>query len=294
MLKIILYTFCFIWTFNLYSEFENSYTFLKMPETGSAEITSLSGISVADGLLSVYANPAGFSSYNSKGILISDTENLADTRKFSLFYGSSMKYFNFIGGIKYFYLKTPINDNINYNAYSFNTLFSKKLFNTIECGITLKYIYSSIFTYTASLFLINTGVNYKTEIPMILGSKKNFTAGLFIKDIGIAVKNYNKDENIPYEVNFGIKYLYITSKVFESHILVNYNSRNIFSAGINFKIFQLINTGLFYKKYAANDYIFIDIGVKFYLKNFYYGFYYNIGVINDLSNTHSISLSIEL
>ncbi len=306
MRKILIFVFLFFIPCVIYSKFANTYEFLNIPETGINEIASQCGSAIVEGIESVYCNPAGFAENKSKNIIFSDTENIGNTRKLSLFYGDKARFFNYALGVKYFYLKECItfnNSGVNYNSYSINFLIShniKFIKKHLNYGINLKFIKSTIWNYHSSLILFNIGVIYKMCIPLLMGkvSKENFTTGISIQNVGFIIKSYNQEEKIPLIVNVGFKYKIVHSNNFDTSIFINYSynilAQKYLSSGLKLNLFNFIFLSCAYKFGNFINPISTGVGLNYRLNKTNYGFYYTLMPVKDLDCIHTVSLIISL
>ncbi len=283
----------------LFSEFVNTYEFLNIPESGRADIISESGITTPTGIISVYGNPAGYAKNQSTDLIFSDTENIGDTRKLSLFYGSGFNYFNYIIGIKYFYLKEALyynNNEIAYNSYTLESTFAKNIFKNFDIGISFIYFSSRIYHYTTSGILLNCGIIYHFFVPYIgEGKKRNFSVGFYIKNIGYLFSHYyNEAERLNFKYSGGIKYAFFQLKNFSSTINFSslYYNKFYFAPGINFTIFKFFTITTGYKIKSNPNLFTIGISIKTEQKETLYNLNYSIISESALNPVHSISLII--
>ena len=306
MKRIIIITIILlIFRVGLISKIVNTYDFLNIPETGRNEIASGSGKAVADDISSIFGNPAGFGGNQKRSIMLSDTENIADTRKISLFFGDSLNIFNYIVGLKYFYLNDPIitsYDKIEYKQYSLDLLLAKKLnmLKGINFGLHIQYISSQIGIYKSSLILFHTGVSYPFALPCIIGknSRNKSIIGAGIYNIGNVIEAYNNKEDIPVKINTGVKYRWLNLGYLNSDILGDYinNSSDFsyFTIGIKAYLFKIISLS-FANQFndSINSYS-IGVGLSHTFKAIEYEFNYTMMPVDKLEDIHLISIRVRL
>ncbi|MBN1897957.1 MAG: hypothetical protein JW827_04200 [Spirochaetes bacterium] len=286
-----------------FAGFVHTFDFLNIPESGINEIASTSGLATYNGIASVFGNPAGFAEANSRGIILSDTENIGDTRKLSVFYGAPARYFNFIAGVKYFYMKDSIqynNSDLDYNSYSVNLLlarilpFAKKL----NFGLNIDYTGSSLADSSSSLLLFHTGFLYHLGLPVIAGlkDKNNVGLGVGLRNLGFSLQSYNKDETVPLTVNTGLKYRFINFNKFATSFYVNYSYNTVGEQypafSMVFDLFRMLSLSAAYKMNDSVNPLSMGVGVDLSYQKLSYGFYYSIMPVSDFSFVHTISLVI--
>ncbi len=288
MKRTIIY-FIIILNFGLLkAEYRYSYSFLNVLESGNIEINSKAGVSTIEGIDAVYGNPSGFADNTYKVIEFSFTENIGDTRKFSLFYGFPFKGFNFITGVKYFYLKEPVivsEREINYDAFEFLTLLAKKI-RFIKAGIKINGIYSRIGDYNSFLLLLSAGIQMRII--------KKLTGGIFIENTGFNIKKYFQKENLPVSYNAGVSWDGIKIKFIDLKVFLNlrYEEEFTLSEGVKILFYKKIFTG-FGITHTNNQNIFtLGTGGLLESKKTGYEIHYSIKLISGLENIHYVSLTI--
>ncbi|MDD5066565.1 MAG: hypothetical protein PHF84_05915 [bacterium] len=285
--------------------YENTYDFLNIPESGITELVSGSGHSTIEGIGSVYGNPAGFSGNRDRNVLFSDTEGLGDTRKMGLFYGQSLKPFNIIAGLRYFYLKDEIKTdtkNIGYKSYSMDVSLSRKFaqLRDLETGLHISYAGSRLGTYNASLLLFDAGFQYKLTVPYIgsMSLKKNLGLGLSVNRIGFSLKSYGEEEQVPLIVSGGFKYQYLQLPFLLSRVLVNYlydtAAAGTISIGMGFTLFSLVELSLGYRTGDTLNPLSMGLGIRYLLNHTEYRLDYTIMPAGDFSPVHLISLIVSI
>ncbi|MBU1075686.1 MAG: hypothetical protein KKH98_00235 [Spirochaetes bacterium] len=283
----------------------NTYDFLNIPESGFTEIASKSGSATADGIVSVFGNPAGFGGIQSRSVLFSDTENLGDTRKVSLFFGQPLDPVNFVIGVKYFYLKDPIiseGRTIVYDHYAVNLLLARELpfVKGLRIGLKADYVESRIASMRSSLVLFGAGAEYGLSLPVLagIGSQENFTMGLSLHNIGLAFDDYNTSEDIPARISAGIRYGFIntgsvSAKVFGNYIY-QFISDDIPAAGMTLTLFSLVDLSAGYRFNNDLNPLSLGIGFQYRAEEAGYRFNYTLMPISDLEDVHLVSFMVQL
>lgn len=86
--------------------------------------------------------------------------------------------------------------------YAFNIAWSKKLYEGIQAGVTLKTVYSKLESYSATGLMADIGMHYNSP-------SNHFSAGLVIKNAGMQLSTYTSGnrEPLPFEIQAGFSYL---------------------------------------------------------------------------------------
>lgn len=86
--------------------------------------------------------------------------------------------------------------------YSFNLAWSKKLYEGIQAGVTLKTVYSKLESYNSTGLMADIGMHYQSP-------SNHFSAGLVIKNAGMQLSTYTDGnrEPLPFEIQAGFSYL---------------------------------------------------------------------------------------
>ncbi|NLA23359.1 MAG: type IX secretion system protein PorQ [Bacteroidales bacterium] len=187
---------------------DNTFEFLNIPPT--ARLSSLGGNNVSifdyDPSL-VYANPALMHSYMDNMLHLSYNNYIADI---NFAYASYIKDFENIGtfgGSIYFlnYGKFihadetgAILGNFTASDYVFDVSYNRPLMERLYAGASLKFIYSSMFTYFSSGLAADLGLHYFSGDSL-------FSAGLAFKNLGSQLKPYylGNYEHLPYDLQIG-------------------------------------------------------------------------------------------
>lgn len=81
---------------------------------------------------------------------------------------------------------------------SLNTFYSHNLSEKWRGGLSLKFLYSSLESYTSLALAVDAGLSY-------YDSEKEFSAAIALKHIGVQLKAYDKDrQKIPWDIQLGI------------------------------------------------------------------------------------------
>jgi hypothetical protein len=86
--------------------------------------------------------------------------------------------------------------------YSFNIAWSKKLYEGIQAGVTVKTVYSKLESYQSTGLLADLGMHYQSP-------SHHFSAGLVVKNAGMQLSTYYGEnrEPVPFEILAGFSYL---------------------------------------------------------------------------------------
>jgi hypothetical protein len=184
-----------------------SYSFLKLPS--DAFTTSVGGQSVApiSNDPSLYLNnPALNDSIKKQYLKINFAPLWAVTSSSTITYG---KKFNKLGNIsaslQYLNYGTfqgtdaagNLTNSFNANDFALTIGHARKV-NNISIGANLKFVGSSVDTYSAYAVLVDFGGYFKHP-------KKEISYGLAIKNMGARIKNFtqNDNQNLPFDVQMG-------------------------------------------------------------------------------------------
>ena len=187
----------------------NTYEFLNIPPT--ARLASLGGnnISLFDNDPSVvFANPALMHESMDNVLNISYNNYISDI---NFAYAGYVKHFDKYGtfGGSIYYLNYGnfihadengiISGNFKASDYVFNLSYNRPLYERLYAGASLKFIYSSMYTYFSSGLAVDLGLHYFSKDSL-------FTAGLAVKNMGAQLKPYypGNYENLPYDLQLGV------------------------------------------------------------------------------------------
>ncbi len=231
----------------------------------------------ASGLNALQWNPAGLYSAGSSEIEFSHLSGLddIDTEFFGFLWKKSEKNIfavsvlsNNIGGIEQRTHPTDEPDGI-ISSHDFYTGFSYAtvIYGKYEVGITAKYLYQKIFTYSAKGYAADIGIKYNLpEYDLVVGAAlKNigslgelksekpempamFSAGLLYKIPVIQDSDHEFNMTADFQMYFsaddhaaaGLEYIFRNSFSIRGGYVSNYEERGIsFGGGINYKIYLL-------------------------------------------------------
>lgn len=289
----------------VHAAYENSFDFLSIPESGVTEIASGSGLSTIEGIGSVLGNPAGFASSAQKSLMISDTENIADTRKIGLFFGQKLPPFNIIGGIRYFYLKDGVefgNRKLDYDSITLDVLLARtfRLLGWLDTGLHVSYASSSVGTYGSSLLLFQPGFMLGVNPPVLGKSlrRKSMLLGLYLSGLGLTLGSGGAKENPPMALQAGLTYHFLQIKYAASALFVNYIQDFVASgsprAGMRFSLFGFLDLSAAYRFDSSVSPVSFGLGVNYVLGSNEYRFGYTVMPVPDLDPVHCISLIVNI
>lgn len=189
----------------------NTFEFLNLP--AASRIAALGGnhISVLDNDINLsFQNPAVLNEEMKNSIGFNYAPYFADIHFGYAVYGFKVKQagmfstgMQFINYGQFFQTDETGVKTGTFSAaeYAFNLSWSKKLFEGIQTGVTLKTVYSKLESYSASGLMADLGFHYQSN-------SNHFSAGVLIKNVGKQLSTYNGiSEPLPFEVQAGFSYL---------------------------------------------------------------------------------------
>lgn len=194
---------------NVFSQTEMpAYDFLNV--NASARGSALAGAfdTYTDDPNVMFYNPATLSTMTQKKLSAGFGKYLLDINFGSAAYAQQYKDIGWFGvGVKYFdygtFDYTDENGVTNGSTFGANDLmlsvgYSNLLYNTVNYGVTLKYIHSKIATYSSSAMAVDIGLMYL--IP-----SENMSLSLSVNNLGSQLNSYiDVKEKLPLDVRFGI------------------------------------------------------------------------------------------
>lgn len=194
---------------NLFSQTEiPAFDFLRV-ETG-AKASSLAGAfdTYTDDPNAMFYNPASLSTITKSKVSAGFGKYLLDMNFGTLAYAQKYKDIGWFGiGIKYFdygsFDRTDKNGVATGEIFNANDLmlslgYGNYIYEKVNYGITLKYIYSGIAEYRSSAFAIDFGMQY--HIP-----SSQFSLSLGVNNLGGQLSSYiSTKEKLPLDIRVGI------------------------------------------------------------------------------------------
>lgn len=190
----------------------NAFEFLNLPAV--ARIAALGGnhISVLDNDINLsIQNPAILNSSMKNSLSFNYAPYFADINFGYAVYGFEVKKAGMLAaGVQFInygeFDRTDETGNktgtFSAAEYSFNVAWSKKLYQGIQTGVTLKTVYSKLESYNATGVMADIGMHYQSP-------SNHFSAGLVIKNAGMQLSTYTDGnrEPLPFEIQAGFSYL---------------------------------------------------------------------------------------
>lgn len=210
MFRVIRYLILFIpeW---LFAQTGGGQSFSMLSHQPNARIAAMGGSAIASfekdiGL--AIQNPALLRSSQSGQTSLSHAFYFADVQAGSVMYGyASDSNQAFAGSLQYVsygnFEKTSANGEVlgSFTAgdYSLGVMYSKKLTSKLQLGTQLKFIYSSLESYTSTAIAVDAGITWHDPVSL-------WTYSLVLSNIGKQLKSYTpgNSEDIPLNLQAGI------------------------------------------------------------------------------------------
>lgn len=189
-------------------ESQEVYSFLRLPV--SAHVAALGGDNITlsdDDPTLVFANPALINQVSDKSLNLNFMTYMEGSKSASASFTKGYKdratwsvgaqYMDY-GSMK----ETTINNedlgNFSAKDIALAGTFAYKLSNTINGGITARFISSSIASYSSAAIAVDLGLNYTDSIS-------SWSVSLVAKNLGGQIAAYDDEfERIPLDIQFGI------------------------------------------------------------------------------------------
>lgn len=297
-------------TINIQSQTEiPAFDFLRV-ETG-AKASSLAGAfdTYADDPNAMFYNPASLSTITKSKVSAGFGKYLLDMNFGTMAYAQKYKDIGWFGiGIKYFdygtFERTDENgiatgEAFNANDLMFSVGYGNFIYEKVNYGITLKYIYSGIAEYKSSAFAVDFGLQY--HIP---SSQLSLSFG--INNLGSQLSSYiSKKEKLPLDIRVGISKrlehtpvrLNVTfAKLNESREKIIQHLKS-FSIGAEFIFSDYVSARIGYDNESRQDMklgtslgisgFSTGLGIRFAEK---YVFDYSLNSLGKVGSTHRVNL----
>lgn len=184
------------------------YDFMKLP--GSAHAATLGGDNISipdDDITMVFQNPALITGASDKTVALQYMNYMSGCNNASAAYKSSIKekYHIAVGATLMNYGKIPERDasNNSLGEFSANEFFiagtlAYDLIKNLSGGISLKYVYSNIASYSSMAVAADLGLSW--YLP-----ETEWSLALVVKNLGGQVKAYSDDfEKLPLNLQLGV------------------------------------------------------------------------------------------
>jgi hypothetical protein len=204
--KIILLTVSII-SANVFAQERPTYDFLKVDPNARASALGGAFETYTDDPNVMFYNPAGLSTMTKKQVSAGFGKYLLDINYGTVSYGMKYKNAGWLGvGIKYFNYGTfdyadengATGGTFGANDFMLSLTYSNYVYEKINYGVSIKYIYSKIDKYNSSGLGIDFGFLY--VIPW-----QELNLALSINNFGLQLDKYDQTtEKLPLDVRFGI------------------------------------------------------------------------------------------
>jgi hypothetical protein len=190
-----------------FSQDQPAYDFLKVDPSARASALAGAFETYTDDPNIIFYNPAGLSTIQGKRVSASFGKYLLDinfgTASFNMKYkdlgwfGLGVKYFNY-GSFDYMDENgTATGGSFSANDLLFSLGYSNYLYDEVNYGVNVKYIYSSIADYKSSAIAFDFGLMYL--IP-----SQQVSLAFAVNNIGTQLKSYiDTREDLPLDVRVG-------------------------------------------------------------------------------------------
>ncbi len=190
----------------------NTFEFLNLPATARSAALGGNHISVLDNDINLsFQNPAVLNPEMKNSMSFNYAPYFADIHFGYAVYGFEVKKAGMLSaGMQFInygdFDRTDETGNktgtFSAAEYSFNIAWSKKLYEGIQAGVTLKTVYSKLESYNSTGVMADIGMHYQSP-------SNYFSAGLVIKNAGMQLSTYTDGnrEPLPFEIQAGFSYL---------------------------------------------------------------------------------------
>ena len=288
----------------------------------NAEITGRGGVSTGwiNSINTCSANPASAGFIGPFEMEITYFKYILDMNLTSLSIGTKLDFIGISAGFKMlnsgeftlFDIKGNKADNISARDYLLNisagmnlaSLFSlSEILNNLYAGLSIKYLYSSLYLNTGRAIVFDTGIFYNIKIPSIVEKGKttepNLGAGMVLKNIGTSPEYVNEKSSLPQMIKTGIKYTGINY----FPVLVSLGFDFLFikdrdteiRTGFEIQIYRIlilragyaISKDILPQIYSGIGIIYRESGIDFNIN-------YALTSISDFGLTHNFSITIKM
>jgi hypothetical protein len=185
-----------------------AYDFLNVDPSARASALGGAFDTYTDDPNAMFYNPATLSTITKKKVSAGFGKYLLDINFGAVSYAQQYKNIGWFGiGVKYFdygtFNYTDENGVTNGTTFGANDLmlsaaYSNLLYNTVNYGVTLKYIHSKIANYSSSAMAVDIGLMYL--IP-----SEGLNVALSVNNLGSQLSSYiSTKENLPLNVRVGV------------------------------------------------------------------------------------------
>jgi hypothetical protein len=203
---ITFFSFVMLLSQSIYGGSNNTFDFLRNDASARAAAMGGSFLAVSNDPNSIFYNPSSITTIQQTQVSIGYFKHLLDINSGHLSYAQYFENFGFVGaGILYtnygsFTERNEFGDNLgNFSANELALLvgYANKLTDDISYGANLKFIYSSIASYSSTAFAVDFGAQY-TLVP------ERFEIAVSLVNLGSQIDPYiNTRENLPTDLKIG-------------------------------------------------------------------------------------------
>jgi hypothetical protein len=190
-----------------FSQDQPAYDFLKVDPSARASALAGAFETYTDDPNIIFYNPAGLSTIQGKRVSASFGKYLLDINFGTASFNMKYKDFGWFGaGVKYFNYGTfdymdengvPTGGTFSANDLMLSVGYSNYLYDVLNYGINVKYIYSNIADYKSSAIAFDFGLLY-----MIPSQQMNLA--FTVNNIGTQLKSYiDTKEDLPLDIRVG-------------------------------------------------------------------------------------------
>ncbi|MFR9166427.1 MAG: type IX secretion system protein PorQ [Dysgonomonas sp.] len=189
-------------------EGEKVYRFLNLPTSTHVNALGGSNVSLVDNDISlVFHNPALLGEEMNMNVNVNYMSYIADIGYGSAIFGKSinelstfavgLSYLDY-GDMKQASAENEADGNFSAKEWVLNGVYSRDLTPFLRGGVAMKFLYSSIDSYSSTAIGVDVGLSYYNK-------DKSFSAGLAIKNVGAQLSAYNeKRVSLPWDVQLGL------------------------------------------------------------------------------------------
>ncbi|MGH2574105.1 MAG: type IX secretion system protein PorQ [Ignavibacteria bacterium] len=191
----------------VFSQDNSTFNFLKVDPSARASALAGAFETYTDDPNTIFYNPAGLSTITNKKVSAGFGKYLLDINFGALSYaqkykdigwfGASIKYFNY-GTFDYADENGNVSGTFNANDIMFSIGYSNYIYEIVNYGVSIKYIYSKIAEYNSSALAFDFGLLYL--IP-----SEQINIALSVNNLGSQIDAYNDTkEKLPLDIRVGV------------------------------------------------------------------------------------------
>lgn len=280
------------------SKGKSGLTFLKIGIDARAVGMGEAYTAVAENAAAVYWNPAGLMNAPRSNVLFNHNEWIQDLRgefvALSIVgnksaWGFHLRSFN-ISDIEVREIPTaePL-EKASAHYISAGISYARRMYKSLDLGVTLKYLYEKIFVTSASGFATDFGVLYRPPVH-------NLSIGLSFQNFGKMQKFENEETTLPVIGRLGVKYqipvdLTITRVILAADVVKPVEENAKFNLGTELTLWKYLAVRVgYFIGYEARDF---SLGLGFMRS----AIRLDYGIVpfgDDLGSTHRFTLNFNI